>query len=184
MLEPEIRGRGKVVRGSQVAVAAAPASWAALEGLPHSIHLHMRITPDAGTSHVAIAGLGANGAGCALSCLVRRGRAQWSESIHDSLPREVPSLEEINGRQDHNSPNVHWKGQDFTITNVDGMETSFDLEMVFRYDAKSMSTLIDACIGDHRTLITRRKGLELTTIRLLADGPATFEILTLGCLKA
>ncbi len=184
MLEPEIRGRGKVVRGSQVAVAAAPASWATLEGLPHSIHLHVRITPDAGTSHVAIAGLGANGAGCALSCLVRRGRAQWSESIHDSLPREVPSLEEINGRQDHNSPNIHWKGQDFTITNVDGMETSFDLEMVFRYDAKSMSTLIDACIGDHRTLITRRKGLELTTIRLLADGPATFEILTLGCLKA
>ncbi len=182
---PEIRAGSKAVRGNSTAVNASADNWAVLEGLPRSFHLSMRITPEADTSHIAVAGLGENGDGCILSFLVNRGRVQWGTAKGDDLPQPVPTLEEIvsDGRgiwEKDISSHIHFNGGDFVISEVEGLEKPFDLEMVFFYDPKSRSTIIDACIAGHRTMITRRKKLILNKLRFMADGPAKFDNISIG----
>ncbi len=182
---PEICAGGKVIAGDTVTVNAASESRAEIAGLPRSFHLSLRITPDGDTSHIAIAGLDGNGAGCIISFLVKRGRVQWGTATGNELPQEFPTLQEIvkEGRgiwEKEINSHIHFKGGDFVITEVEGLEKPFDLEMVFKYDDKSQSTIIDALIAGHRTMITRRKGLVVNKLRFMADGPARFEKISPG----
>ena len=181
-LKAELRVGSEPVSGSVARVGAAPKSWAEIDMASRSVHLSLRIAPGKGASHVAIAGLGEDGEGCALSFLLDKARAQWSEAIGGALPQAVPTLSEIilaTGKHGDN-PSLHYQGGDFAITSVEGLDTLFSVELLFVYDAKSMSTIIDARVGGCRTMITRRKGLVLKTIRLMADGPADFEIISMG----
>jgi hypothetical protein len=180
---PEIRAGGKVITGDAVAVNAASERRAEIAGLPRSFHLSLRITPDSGVSHVAIAGLDGKGDGCIISFLVKCGRVQWGTATGDELPQLVPTLQDILS-EGHDVCDkgfkFHFLGGDFVIIGVEGLEKPFDLEMVFKYDDKSKSTIIDAFIAGHRTMITRRKGLVINKLRFMADGPVKFENISLG----
>jgi hypothetical protein len=47
---------------------------------------------------------------------------------------------------------------DFAILNVEGLDEPFALDIVLHWDEKSDSTIIDAQIGERRTMVTRRAG--------------------------
>ena len=180
---PKISTGGKNSTGEAVTVSGDPGQWAEVGELPESFHISVRISSEKKTTHVAIAGLGEDGSGCALSVLTGRGRVQWGTVAGAPLPQPVPSLPEMIAASDQwlgNMEYAHFKGVDFVITDVEGTGAPFDLEMMFVWDPKSDSTIIDACIGGNRTLITRRTGLRVKRLRLMADGPAGFENITIG----
>ena len=150
-----------------------------------NLFMSLTIQPGSGTTHVAVMGLGETGEGCALSCHVAHGRAQWNTTRGDGLPGDIPSLEEIRATDPEPlwssaNPNLPFKGGDFTITGVEGFSDEFTVEILFLYDPKSLGTIVDACIAGHRTMITRRPGLMLDRLRLLADGPATIHSVVLS----
>lgn len=162
-------------------VNGAAASWARIGGMPASgARLSLRITCPAATSHVGLALLDENQNGCALSVLVRRGRVQWSTVQSLALPPVTPTLAEVLAHDgtplwQTKNPHVPFRGGDFAISEVEGVDRSFELELLFLYDPKSRSTIIDACLNGQRTLITRRKGLVVKQLCLLADGPCSFQ---------
>ena len=149
-----------------------------------NLSLSLTVQPGPGTTQVAVMGLDETGAGCALSCHLARGRAQWSTTQGDRLPGDVPSLEEIRAVDPEPlwssaHPHLPFKGGDFAITGVEGLSRDFTLEILFLYDPKSLGTIVDACIAGHRTMVTRRPGFLLDRLRLMADGPATIRSVVL-----
>jgi hypothetical protein len=183
-MTPEIHVGGKAIWGNSVSIDSDSGKWAEIRGMPASIHLSLRITPEKKTTHIAIAGLDEFGKGGALSILPKRSQAQWNSAQSDELPQVVPTLEDLlaleKGGTEGGNSHTHYNGCDFAITSVEGLASPFDLELIFIYDAKSMSTIIDACICGCRTMITRRKGLVLKTLRFMADGPVQFDKISIG----
>ena len=116
-VELKIRVGNRISQDTSIEIHAGSENRATLENMQQCLHLSARITPGQGTSHIAIAGLGENGEGCSLSFLLKRARAQWSTAKKNQLPGEIPSLEEI---RTWSSNFVHFKGMDFTTTNVEG----------------------------------------------------------------
>jgi len=184
-IRPDLRVGGKKIGELTASVTGAADSWAEVAELPRSIQLTVRITPGPGTQHIAIAGLGVDGTGCALSLMIDRGRVQWNATTGRELPAAIPALAELPALERKDDPEatarlIPYRGQDFTLTGVEGLDHAVKLEMIFLYDAKSQSTIIDACLNRQRTLVTRRPGLILEHLRFMADGPATIENITIG----
>ncbi len=182
---PVIKTKKCAVPGNSVSVTATAASWAFIDGVPSSALLTARVSPAAGTSYVGVAVLDEEQNGCALSVLPRQGRVQWNTMEGVAVPPPVPTLEEVLAQDsgaiwEMQNPHLPFKGGDFVITNVEGIDEPFQIEILFVYDPKSRSTIIDACVNGQRTLITRRKGLVATQLRLLADGKCDFSDITLG----
>jgi hypothetical protein len=184
-LEPAILSDRKRVPGDSVSVHAAESSWATIEGVPSGARLSMRIVGSAATACIGIAFLDAEQRGCALSFMTRTGRVQWSTVRGLTIPPAIPTLAEILVRDSTpvwrlQDPSVPFRGCDFAISEVEGLDRPVEVELLFLYDPKSRSTIIDACINGQRTLITRRKGLVVQHLRLLADGPCRFSAIRLG----
>ena len=186
---PIVRQGGKLLEEQRVSVNDAPSSWPLIEAVPSSFRLAMRIESSAASAHIAIAVLDEQNSGCALSLLTRTGCAQWNSVNGLALPQVVPTLQEILAGDDRfiwemaENRHVPFRGCDFAITQVEGLSAPCQLEMLFFYDAKSRSTIIDACLNGQRTLVTRRKGLVARQICLMADGPCSFEMIRLGALQ-
>jgi hypothetical protein len=188
-LIPEIECAGKTVCNDEISLSSENGYQANIVNIPQSLHLSLRVKPDVGAAHLAITGLGKNGGGCTLSFLVNEKRVQWCTSKDAILPEKIPSMAELVAGDEQGSSwsgyfnkdqHAHWLGRDFTITDVDGINKPFELELVFTYDPKIEGTIIDAFIAGHRTMITRRKGLVINKLRFMADGPARFEKISLG----
>jgi len=63
-----------------------------------------------------------------------------------------------------------WKGHDFSIQNVEGLEKSFELDVVIYADTKNDTVLLDAMIDKRRTMISRRLGKVVQSIQIFAEG--------------
>jgi len=180
---PCIRSQGTTA--DSISVTGAASSWAVIENVPSSARLSMRIAGGAATSCIGIAVLGEDGNGCALSVWPQAGRAQWSTVKAPAIPPQIPTLEEILAQDldpiwKMQNPHVPFKGGDFAISQVEGLDRPFQVEVLFLYDPKSRSTIIDACVNGQRTLVTRRKGLIARQIRFLADGKCSFDETRIG----
>ena len=183
---PALRCRGQAVADDAVAVTGSPASWASLE-TPAAARLSLRVACSGPASQAAIAFLDEAGTGGVLSFVKTTRRVQWNAAVRDGLPGAVATLTEILNGDDHpiwalQHPHLPFRGANFAITDVDGLDRAFRVEVLFFHDPKSRSTIIDACIDGQRTLITRRKGLKVAQLRLLADGPYRFEEIRMGTL--
>ncbi len=143
------------------------------------------------SERVTCAGIVFSGDGkndCVLSILPRKNQMQWNTMKGTSIPEPVPTLQEIMAMDkdfiwNMKNPYVHFKGCDFAIENVEGLNKPFNLKIVFLHDPKSRSTIIDACMNGQRTMITRRKNLIVGQIRLISDGICEFRNIQLGELK-
>ncbi len=80
-------------------------------------------------------------------------RAQWGEPRNGSLAKRVPEV------HDFFSPFAPYRGGDFAIEHVIGLDRPFTLDVIVEYDWKSDTTIVDACIDERRTMITRRNRL-------------------------
>ena len=172
-------------KANAASIDGTPSSWAVIDDVPASARLSMRIAGGVATSCIGIAVLGNDGTGCALSVWPQAGRVQWSTVKELAIPQQIPTLDEVLVRDPDpiwkmQNPNVPFKGGDFAISRVEGLDQPFQLELLFVYDPKSRSTIIDACINSQRTLITRRKGLIAEQVRLLAAGKCEFQGIRVG----
>jgi hypothetical protein len=155
--------------------------------VPAHSRVTMRITPAAGRAPIAVQFLDHAGHGCELKFIRATKRVQWHSTGPGQSTPDLPVLEEIlratpgENIWRHSSPHLHFKGGDFAIQNVEGLDQPFTLDVIATHDPKSRSTIIDACINGQRTLITNRAGLVVTHI--VIAGTARVEGLTVRALK-
>ena len=72
------------------------------------------------------------------------------------------------------------RGGDFALDNVEGLGKAFSLDLIVKPDPLSNTTLIDACIGRRRTLITQRFKLRSDRLDLFVwDGAVVFDELAI-----
>ena len=63
-----------------------------------------------------------------------------------------------------------WTGNDFAILGVEGLDRPFELDLVIFADTKSDTLILDAMINRRRTMITRRLGSGVQSLRFFAEG--------------
>lgn len=111
--------------------------------------------------------------GCELQFEPVKKHAQWS------TPADLGAAGFISPLQDIDSPNVHYKGWDFAIGNVEGLNKPITLDVIVKYDPTTRITLADACIDGRRTMITNRYNLKGNTLYLFVKGgEVTFSNIT------
>ncbi|MBN1675068.1 MAG: hypothetical protein JXR37_28765 [Kiritimatiellae bacterium] len=188
-IEPELRIGRRKSAGRPVSVSGSPSSWAEIAEAPRQALLSLRMAGAKETALVSVALLDGENKGCSLSMLPRQGRVQWNTVAGLELPPPVPTLADVLAEDERSlwqiahevlNPHMPFFGHDFAIEHVEGLNKPFGVELFYFYDRKSRSTIIDACINGHRTMITRRKGLAVRTIRLAADGKCDFLDIRLG----
>ena len=144
------------VMGNRVQIVAPEGfGYATLAGLPASVRITARVSPKPGSAGfgICVRGSGAYEGGCELRFDPGRMCAQWA-APHDGGPaQQIPAT-----RDSHSPYAVHW-GRDYALQHVEGLDQPFTLDVIVKYDWKSDSTIVDACIDGRRTMVTRRPGL-------------------------
>jgi hypothetical protein len=143
------------------------------DGLPNEFLLETEIEAGAGTYAIVVGG-GEGAEACELRIEPARGRAQWGRTKLGTPAADTPGLAEIFATEDGRKPifnqkskNLPFKGGDFAITGITGLEKKHRLRLLFIHDWKSGSVIIDAEIDGRRTMITRRRGLTAKHIQLV-----------------
>ena len=67
------------------------------------------------------------------------------------------------------SPNLHTNSHDFAIAHVEELGDEYTLKIIFHYEKKSDSLVMDAEIGGGRTFISNRPYFRAERIRFLTD---------------
>lgn len=163
---------GEPVRAPQTMTVTADAGFVQLDAgpMPESCRISMRVVPGGNGVY------GMRIGDCELKFSPVNRRAQWGTVSGAAAVEDLPTLEEILAQEPYQPiwsnphPNLRFKGGDFTIQNVEGLDKPFKLDLIVLYDAKSGSTIIDACIDQRRTMITRRPGQRGGALRVFAQG--------------
>jgi len=177
------KGEGAIPKADQ-----APWSIAA-ENAPDEYLFELEVDPkDPASSYSIILGGGGKlNDGCELRVEPQRKRAQWGKPANGNLAPETPDAAAVFATPDGKLPiyqqknrNVAYHGEDFAITGIEGLDRPHRIRLAFIQDRKSGSTIIDAEIAGHRTMITRRRDLSGHSIQLVAaKGGASFTGMTL-----
>lgn len=135
------------------------------DGVPDEFLLETEIEAGAGTYAIVVGG-GEGSEACELRIEPARGHAQWGRTKLGTPAADTPGLAEIFSTEDGRKPifnqkskNLPFKGGDFAITGITGLEKKHRVRLLFIQDWKSGSVIIDAEIDGRRTMITRRRGL-------------------------
>lgn len=162
---------GVPMTGEPAALQRTQAGAVTAAGLPDEFLLETEIEAGAGSYAITVGGDGSET--CELRIDPARGRAQWGRGEPGAFAPETPGLAEIfateDGRQpvfNQQSKNLTFKGGDFAITGIAGLEKKHRVRLVFIRDRKSGSVILDAEIDGRRTMITRRYGLDGGRVRL------------------
>jgi hypothetical protein len=138
-----------------------------LSDLSKETHVHLRFVPGEGVGAFGLC-IGDHHdtyGGCELRFEPAERVAQWNSALPGVPAERVPRIGEILAREpyrpiwDNPDPNLHFMGGDFAVEAIEGLDQPFTLELLVKYDPKSRSTIVDACIDGRRTMITRRPGL-------------------------
>jgi hypothetical protein len=164
-LAPPETPDGTTVEQDGVALKSDTFAWVRIPDLPQSFHLSVRVTPEPGAVSF---GLGMYGRE-ALHELAKDASYRWQLRIPTDIGwqlRFMPALRQVQWEtpQKHAprpsamdlSENRPCAQGNFAIHEVNGIDRSFLLEMIVRYDAKSDRSIIDAMINNERTMITSR----------------------------
>ena len=164
-------GEGAVLKAD-----AVPASITA-GNAPDQYILEMDVdskTPESAYS-IILGGSGELKDGCELRVEPQLKRAQWGQPANGQLAPETPDAAAIALTPDGKNPvfaqhngNTHWRGFDFAIAGVEGLDKPHHVRIAFIHDRKSNSHIIDAEIAGRRTMITRRRDLTGHDIQLVA----------------
>jgi hypothetical protein len=124
-----------------------------LKGVPQNVRITLRVKPKAGTKHFGLCfrGAGDYTSGCELQFEPGRNRVQFAPVANGRMAQEEG----------------HW----MSIAGVSAIDQSFTLDVIVKDD------LVDACIDDRRTIITRNH-TKLSGDRLfffVDRGKVTFE---------
>jgi len=138
-----------------------------LTGVPRNVRITLRVVPQSGAKAfgLCVRGKGDYDGGCELRFEPDRKRAQ------DGMPE--------NRGPARDSVGLISQGRDFAIQNVEHLDRPFALDIIVK------DNLIDTCIDQRRTMITRRDP-EPTGDRLFffaRDGEVTFESVEVRPLK-
>lgn len=143
--------------------------------VPPSMRISVEVVPSGIVSAfgLSVCGSGDYESGCELRFDTARRCAQWGTPRGGNRAPEVPVS------VDSQSPHApHW-GHDFALGNVEGLDRPFHLDLLVLYDWKSDSTIVDACIDNRRTMISRRRALTGERMFLfVSGGEVTFKNLT------
>jgi hypothetical protein len=150
----------------------------AFDGVPNSAHISLRLKRVHGDGVYGICFAEAGGAydGCELKLSPHLAQAQWGTPRDGRPSGPLPTLREIQNREpwrpiwDNPHPHLHFKGGDFVIESIEGLESAITIEVILLWDEKSRSTLVDACIDGRRTMITRRPGLRVGRLWVFGEG--------------
>ena len=147
--------RGNAWQQGGAILISAPEGFAigALENVPQDVRITLQVKPRAGTKQfgISVRGTGNYESGCELQFAPDRSHVQFA-AVTDSRIAEVES---------------NW----IAIPGVRDIDKPFTLDLIVKDD------LIDACIGNRRTIITRNL-TKLTGDQLfffVQDGKATFD---------
>jgi hypothetical protein len=162
-LNPEASGDGRRVRINASGKFAA----GMLSEVPWNARLTLRVVPGPNTRAfgLCLRGQGAYEGGCELRFEPARQRVQYG------VPAQRGPAKDATGRIA--------LGRDYAIENVDRLDRPFQLDIIVRGD------IIDTCIDQRRTMITRRDP-EPDGDRLfffVQDGEVTFEDITVRSLR-
>ncbi len=102
--------------------------------------------------------------GCELQLQPDKNHAQWGTPA-DGAPAGF-----IAHVKDSYQPNAPYKGWDFALENVEGLNKPFTLDIIVKYDPTSGVTLADACIDGRRTMITNRFKLKGNSLYFFTTG--------------
>ena len=87
--------------------------------------------------------------------------------INSSEETILPLYEMIKQRKgDKNAENVHRRGVNFAIGQVDTVQTPYKLKIQLYYEPKTDSVLLDCEIGQKRTLVSNRRGQRFSRLRI------------------
>jgi hypothetical protein len=155
-----------------------------IDNLPNDALLSMSIA-GGDSSFVSISILDDNQQGCALTIFPRLNRIQWNTVSDYQSPPMIPDIKEILSNDDTplwemQNMNLPFHGYDFAITDVENLNIPFTVELICKYDRKSRSTIIDACVNNQRTMITRRKALIAGKISFMADSRCEINDIKIG----
>ena len=168
---------GVSIDGNQARIEATEGfRYATLTRVPTSARITARLDPGPGCSGfgICVRGSGKYDKGCELRFEPGRMCAQWGEPSNGGPAKQIPAT---SGSE---SPHAAYWGGDFALQHVEGMDRPFTLDVIVKYDWKSDSTIVDACIDNRRTMVTRRKGLTGDRLFLYArEGRVAFEDLTI-----
>ena len=106
-----------------------------------------------------------------------RRKVQTLEADTDGFTEEVRALyeyipempEERTDCSQIPSPNLHTNSHDFAIAHVEELGDEYTLKIIFHYEKKSDSLVMDAEIGGGRTFISNRPYFRAERIRFLTD---------------
>lgn len=132
--DPDVTGTAR-----QVAIhAGVGLSMQSLAGVPRNARITLRVVPGPGARAfgLCLQGQTTDNRGCELRFEPERHRAQYGPAVGPGLAPES------NGRIA--------LGRDFALEGVDGLDRPFTLDIILRGD------IIDTCIDQRRTMITRR----------------------------
>ncbi len=86
--------------------------------------------------------------------------------INGSEEKILPLYELIKQRKgDKNTQNIHRRGVNFAIGQVDTVQTPYKLKIQLYYEPKSDSAYIDCEIGERRTIVSNRKNQRFSSVR-------------------
>jgi hypothetical protein len=150
----------------------------AFDGIPTSAYLSVKLKRVRGDGAYGICFAEANGAydGCELKLSPAVAQAQWGTPRDGRPSEQLLTLREIQNQEpwrpiwDNPHPHLHFKGGDFVIESVEGLEAAITVDVILLWDEKSQSTLVDACIDGRRTMITRRPGLRAGRLWVFGEG--------------
>jgi hypothetical protein len=128
-------------------------AWARIPAVPGGFHLSLRVTPGAGVESFGLGMFGRQGPyvrptdiGWQLRFLPGTKQVQW-----ETPERQAPRASAMDLGE-----NRPWAQGDFAISEVNGIDRSFPLELIVRHDRKSGRSIVDAMINGERTIVTSR----------------------------
>lgn len=187
-------GGGVQAMADGARVASDAFAYAMIDALPSNARITLRVEPEPGVEAfgVCVGGHGVYEGGCELQFRPTTKHAQWGSPRTGSPSHAIPDMEEIMAVQNtkgyvsiwnNQSPHVHFRAEDFAISHVEGLDKPFTLDIIVKRD-KNGGALVDACIDNRRTLITRRAQLSGDRLFLFAcKGEARFREITVRPLK-
>lgn len=122
--------------------------------------------------------LSGSGTPCTFELNTLKNKVQISENkFADILPDEIKSLHEyIENHLDEEKPylrippdKIHSSSYDFAIAKVSELEHTYKLKIIFRYEKKTDSLILDAEIGESRTFISNRANFKAEKIKFLCQ---------------